>query len=352
MTALGLVILAKLAGEHSLRGISQWVQWRAEGLAEMLGLADVQAPHYTTYSRILGHAVEVEELERVVSDFFAAIPGSGESVSIAVDGKTVRGTIPAGKSRGLHLLAAYLPDEGIVLAEVEVERQENEIPAAARLLRMLDLRGKVVTGDALLAQRGLSTQIVGAGGEYIWPIKGNQPDTYQDIQVLFEPEPRAKGFSPAKRAFRSAQTIGKGHGRIEQRRITVSSDLKGYLDWPHVEQVFKLERRVLRMRDGRETKQVTYGVTSLTAQEAGPKRLLELIRKHWAIENCLHYRRDDTLKEDRCCLSMGHAAHSMAVINNLILGLLLRRGVKNVPDARRRFAAFPQEALDLICRRP
>jgi predicted transposase YbfD/YdcC len=97
--------------------------------------------------------------------------------------------------------------------------------------------------------------------------------------------------------------------------------------------------------------EVVYGVTSLTAQEASPKRLLELVRKHWEIENKLHYRRDDTLREDRCTLRTGHAAPMMAAINNLVLGLLRRQGVTNVPDARRNFAQYPQEALTLVVRR-
>lgn len=98
--------------------------------------------------------------------------------------------------------------------------------------------------------------------------------------------------------------------------------------------------------------EVVYGVTSLTAQEADPKRLLQLVRQHWQIENGLHYRHDDTLKEDRCTLRRGHAAQAMAVINNLVLGLLLRRGVTNVPDARRDFDADPKLALALILGRP
>jgi predicted transposase YbfD/YdcC len=94
--------------------------------------------------------------------------------------------------------------------------------------------------------------------------------------------------------------------------------------------------------------EVVYGVPSLTAQEANPEQLLVLIRKHWQIESGLHYRRDDTLKEDRCTLRSGHAAKAMVVLNNVILGLLLQRGVKNVPDARRDFDADPQQAFDLI----
>ena len=98
--------------------------------------------------------------------------------------------------------------------------------------------------------------------------------------------------------------------------------------------------------------EVVYGVTSLSPQEASPKELLEWVREHWAIENGLHYRRDDTLKEDRCTLRRGHAAEAMALFNNLVLGLLLRRRVTNVPDARRDLEADPKAAAALILERP
>jgi predicted transposase YbfD/YdcC len=352
-TILVYVLLAKLAGENHLRGMAQWVRRRATVLAEFLALPKPQSPHASTYSRILGQAIRLAEFEQVVHDFFARQPQAGQSVHIALDGKTMRGTIPAGHSQGVHLLAAYWPQEGWVLAQVEVGRKENEIPASARLLKTLDLRGKIVTGDALLAQRGLSLQIVQAGGEYIWILKDNQPETAEAVARLFAPEPVVKGFSPASHDdFQTAQSVEKSHGRIEVRRLTASRALTGWLDWPGAEQVFQVQRRFVRVKDGRVTEQVVYGVTSLTAREASPQRLLGLVREHWAIENGLFYRRDDTLKEDRCTLRTGHAAQAMAALNNLVLGLLAQRGITEVPDARRDFEADPKSALPLIFGRP
>ena len=97
--------------------------------------------------------------------------------------------------------------------------------------------------------------------------------------------------------------------------------------------------------------EVRYGVTSLTAAEASPERLLELVRAHWSIENGLHYRRDETFREDRCRLT-GQGARAMAVLNNLVLGLLRRSGVNNVPDARRYYAANLEKAAALILHSP
>ena len=142
MTVLCLVILAKLGGEDFLRGIAQWIKERKEPLAGVLGLAKAQSPHYTTLGRILGHAIDLAQFEQVVRAFFTSLPGAGHTVLIALDGKTLRGTILAGQTQGVHRLAAYFPGEGLVFAQVEVGQKENEIPAAPRMLEVLDLRGK------------------------------------------------------------------------------------------------------------------------------------------------------------------------------------------------------------------
>jgi predicted transposase YbfD/YdcC len=351
VTVLVFIVLAKLAGEDHLRGIAQWVQLRKEVLAEALGLAKPQAPHATTYSRVLRWAVDIDELEQVVSQFFSAQAKAGQSVVLNLDGKTLRGTIPAGQTKGVHLLAAYLPEEGWVLLQIEVSSWENEIPAAQRILRQLDLRGKIVTGDALLTQRELSIQIVEAGGSYVWPVKENQGRLKEDIEVLFAPESCVPGFSPSHKDFQTATRREKGHGRLEWRTLTTSSLLKGYVDWPYAEQVFRLERRFLRLQDGKQLEDTSYGVTNLTAAEANPERLLYLTRAHWGIENGLHYRRDETLREDRCRLK-GQGAQAMAAMNNLILGLLRNHRTDYLPDARRYYAAHLEEAVALVTRSP
>ena len=119
----------------------------------MLHWANPRAAHPTTYSRILGRVIEIAEFEQVVRDYFANQANAGESVLLNLDGKTLRGTIPAGQTRGVHLLAAYLPEEGWVLAQVKVESKENEIPASARLLKALDLQGTDVLDCQELIER-------------------------------------------------------------------------------------------------------------------------------------------------------------------------------------------------------
>ena len=349
---LTLITLAKLAGEDGPTGMAEWLKLRAKQLATGLGLPRESMPDRVTISRLLGQAVDVAEFERVLRRYFDSQAQLSQAIVIAIDGKTLRGTIAVGHTQGLHLLAAYLPEEGLVLLEVEVETKENEIVAAPKLLRQLDLRGKVVTGDAMQTQRQLSLEIVTAGGDYLWIAKNNQPDLRQSIAHLFGPEPVTPGFAPTPTDFQTAITVNKGHGRLERRTLTSSAMLKDYLDWPYLEQVFKLERRFVNLQTGLVTTEIQYGLTSLTPTAAGPGRLLALQRTHWGIENGLHYRRDVTLKEDRCRLKIGHAARTMATLNNLVLALILRQGYASLPQARRRYAARPLEALQLIMQKP
>jgi predicted transposase YbfD/YdcC len=351
VTVLVFIVLAKVCGEDHLRGIAQWVALRKAALAEALGLARPQAPHATTYSRVLNKAVDIDAFEQVVRDFFRGQPEAGKSVLINFDGKTMRATIPAGKTRGVHLLAAYVPEEGWVMFQVEVGSHENEIPAAKRVVKQLDLRGKIVTGDALLAQRDLSEAVVEGGGDYIWTVKENQGQLQRDIEILFEAESCTGGFSPCHKDFQTAVTVNKGHGRRERRNLISSCMLNAYVKWPHCEQIFRLERHFVRVADGKVMHEVSYGVTSLTRKEADADRLLALVRGHWGIENGLHFRRDDTLREDRCRLK-GQGAQAMAVINNLVLGLLRGTDFETLPDARRYFAANLPAAVALVLRSP
>jgi predicted transposase YbfD/YdcC len=349
--ALVFVILAKLAGEDGPEGIAHWASLRKQMLIEALRLKRKTTPHPTTFSRILGRAVDVEELQEAFTQFLLKTVEGGLSVEMPIDGKALRGTIPPGKTQGIHLLAAFLPKQGIVLMQVEVSCKENEIAAAPRLLKSVDLKGKIVTGDAMFAQRELSQLIVERGGDYLWTVKDNQSSLRAEIEAAFEIEEGKTSLKAMKNDLTRAETIEKGHGRIEQRRLVVTSQMKGYLKWPELEQVLKIEREVEEISTGKTRSEVSYGVTSLSSEEASAERLMEIVRGHWGIENGLHYRKDKTLKEDACRLRTGEAAQVMAVINNLVIGLVFRQGIKNLAEARRRYSAYPLEALNLILRR-
>lgn len=340
-----MVILAKFGGEDSLRGITDWLAERRTELADLLKLDKPQTPSRPTITRLLAVLVSVKSLEHILGEFAQSLPHQGTWVVLAIDGKTLRGTINLQNPRGVHLLAAYLPRQGFVLFQLEVGRRQNEIPVAAKLLNCLDLRGKIVTADALLTQRKLCLQIVEAQGEYVLKVKANQPRLYDDIQRLFTDPPPQPDFEVAK-------STDKANGRLDVRTLTVSSLLNGYSDWPHLAQVFKVVRRSVVLKTGEVSEELTYGVTSLTRKEVTPDELLGIVRDHWGIENGLHYRRDVTLREDASRVRTGHAPQALAAINNLVLSIMAWAGFDNARRARRHFGAHPEKAFALATCQP
>jgi predicted transposase YbfD/YdcC len=343
---LALSVLAKLGGEDTPEGMAEWVKHRARELQASVGLKGARTPHAVTFRRILGGAIDIQEFERVVGTFFKKCQVDNEQ--LAMDGKTLRGTIESGQTRGVHLLAVYAVGSGVVLNQVNVLVKENEISAAPKVLAGVDVRGHVVTGDAMFTQRSLSSQIVESGGHYVWKVKDNQPHLLADIERLFGPEQVPLGSAPLRTDFQSVTTTRKAHGRLHTHALTTSALLNATTDWPYLGQVFRIVRHVRYLKSGRTTHQVIYGITSLPASAASPKRLLDLNRQHWTIENKLHYCRDVTFHEDECDLAIGTAPQAIAILNNLALGLLHTRGVTAIAAARRRFSAVPLEALALI----
>lgn len=344
-----LMMLAKLGGEDKPSGIADWIAHRISQLSEMKILSKKRAPSHMTYRRVLAETVKPEEFERLIQEYHQRRLKDGLEAVFSMDGKTVRGTIPSGELRGTHLLSIYVPQQGLVLAETEVDRKENEIVVAPKILKQVNLQGAVVIGDAMHAQRDTSEQIVADGGEFIWTIKGNQSRTHWAIEKLFVHEVcNLRQGAPLSKHCQMVSQVNKGHGRIEKRTIMVSTELNDYLDWPHLAQVFRIERIIWHEKYKGRTRQVVYGLTSLTPAEASADRLLSLVRQYWGIENGLHYRRDVTLQEDATRLTVGNAGHIMAIFNNLVIGLALQFGFHNLAKARRLFNAQPAQALSLI----
>lgn len=343
--------MAKLAGQDTPEGIAEWVRLRKDLFVALFQLPRACMPHAATYRRVAGHPAVVAEMERVGHAFLLSAPGAGTSAHVALDGKKLRGVMPVGDARGTYLLAVYLPAEGLVLCQVAVADKSNEIPAAPEALQGLDLRGKVVTADALHTQRALSQVVVAAGADYVWTAKDNQPTLREDIAQLFQPETCLPGTSPVITDLRTASTTDKGHGRLETRRLTASSLLAESSDWPHLAQVFQLERTVCDPKTGERRSEVVYGLTSLPAEVASPQRLLALVRGHWAIESQLHWRRDVLFHEDQTRTRSPLFGQAIACLNNLVIGLAYRLGWRNLAQARRHFDAHPDEAFRLLMTR-
>lgn len=347
-TVLMIVIMAKLCGEDTPMGIAEWAKNRQEELIKLLCLKRPSLPSHHTYRRILAYKVYAEEVERLVGEYNQ----QGKHGDVyALDGKAVRGMRKKDEEGNEYLLSVYDVEQAKVMSQVEVGRKENEITKAPQALKLVEISQKVITGDALHTQRGLAAQILDAQGDYVLPVKENQPQLYKNIQSLFAPEYPKPGFGKIQTDFLTAQKVNKGHGRIEIRTLTTSEMLNAYAAWPGLAQVYRLQRQFQWRRNGRcyrTSCEVEFGITSLPRNQASPLRLLHIRRAHWGIETGLHYRRDFTMQEDATRMTTGNMGKVVASINNLVLALIRQANFQNAAQARRWFAAHTSAAFALL----
>jgi predicted transposase YbfD/YdcC len=342
---LALMCVAMLCGYRSYSAIADWGRCYGQKLAHALGFTHAKTPCAATLYHVLrqldGKLVEATLGAWAESVLTALPPAPGELEALAIDGKTLRGSRKQG-APAVHLLSVLSHRLGLTLWQQAVADKTNEIPVLEDVLHGLVVEGRVITVDALLTQRAVAERIVHGGGNYVMLVKGNQPQLQHDIQLVFH---EAHALAETMVA---AETVDSGHGRLEQRRLTASSALLGYSDWPGLAQVFQIERGVTMKKSEKQRHEVVYGVTSLSPDQAGPERLLGLVRQHWQIENQVHWVRDVTFDEDRSQVRCGSIPQVMAAFRNTALGLMHWAGETNIAAACRRFAAQPWAALALI----
>ncbi len=174
-------------------------------------------------------------------------------------------------------------------------------------------------------------------------VKDNQPTLHADLELLF------KGPPGPHQDLRSVQQTSQAHGRLETRTLWASADVKGYVDWPALEQGLCLERRVIHLATGQISTERVYGLTSLAANQLALGNILQRWRGHWTIENRLHWVKDVVLKEDTCRVRPGQAPFILATLRNALVSCLHALGFDSITQARRHFALNFDQALAFIC---
>jgi predicted transposase YbfD/YdcC len=354
-----LILLAKVAGMTTPLAIAQWVRLRAKWLREVLPITPKSFPCAATYSNVL-RAVDAEQVNEVLMQALTRVAATqrcgdepsrlagqaqGEQhVHVALDGKTLRGTLSheALDQKKMHQLALYETQTGLILKEQVTGEKQNELSIVSQFLTPLLVKGRIISADALHTQHAFCLGVTRWDGDYVLIAKGNQSILHDDLQLFFSEPP------VDCRDWRTARTVNKGHGRLEIRELVVSTELNDFLagQWAGVAQVFRLTRTV--HEHGRTRTEVVYGITSLAPARASAARLLQLVRDHWAIENRLHWRRDVTLREDHCQVRKGDAPRVLAVLNSFLLAVLDFLRVSNVPQQMRFFDAHPLQAVRLL----
>ena len=277
-------------------------------------------PSHDTFGRVFGK-IRPEEFQKRFIDWVQAIEKLTAGQVIAVDGKKLRRSHDqqTGKE-AIYMVSAWATENQLVLGQTKVADKSNEITAIPELLQLLDITGCIVTIDAIGTQTKIAETIVAGGGDYLLAVKENQGHLFEDIQCLFEVDV-AHGIDKAQHSY--AQTVNKGHGRLEIRECW-ATEKEEYLALVRKHQNWKGLRSVVRIVSQRnfgekvET-QTRYFISSLPADA---KTILKVKRSHWKIENQLHWVLDIAFREDESRVRKDHSSENLAVLRHVALNLL------------------------------
>ena len=221
----------------------------------------------------------------------------------------------------------------------EEVKRTNEIKMAIPLLDAIDIEGKDVTADALLTQRKFAEYLVKERhAHYHFTVKGNQRGVLQDLALLFQ-DRQQPDF---------VQSTPPDHGRIEIRKIWTTTELNGYLDFPHVGQAFLIERHSTEKKSGIRSFEIAYGITSRTAQQADPQRLLNVNRGHWTIENSCHYIIDWNYDEDRSRIRTGYGPENITRLRRFAIGIIKSKTQRSVAQKMRELTRNVRLVFDYL----
>lgn len=347
---LAVLAGAIASGATSVRSIADWAKAREAELVRRLQPRSGRAPSLSTVQRAL-RDVGREPLEAAIAAHGRHHAAQlrtkpGQLRGLALDGKVQRGVGAHGGSLCLVSLVSHT--KGLVLGQAAVPDKTNEIPAATRLLAGFDLRGWVLTADALHCHRELAQQVRDQGGHYLLAVKANQEAVHAAVVELFA-TPATRRFKPVESRTRSCEV---GHGRHEERWLASSSLLNDYLQdelgWPGAGQVIQRRCRRSLLASGKVEEETTYFITSLPLASARAKQLEKIVRGHWTIENLSHWTRDYNWREDSCGARTGSAGEALAALHNGVLNVLRAAGHTQIARALRFRAAYTSRALACV----
>lgn len=292
-------------------------------------------PSHDTFGRIFAR-LDPEQFRAAFGAAIAALAGETRIKAIAVDGKTARGSHDRSSGRAaLHMVSAWAAENECVLGQIATDEKSNEITAIPLLLRALDLKGAIVTIDAMGCQKEIAEQIVDQGGHYILAVKANQATLHDDAAHFFESSLVARGKPSAP--WTSWSVEEETHGRTEVRRYHVSKnvdDLRTASDWKRLKAVGVVEYE--RSEGGRVSVERRYYILS---RKLSPKELAQHVRSHWGIENKLHWVLDMAFREDDSRARVGNAQENLVMLRHLTLNLLRDDKTKKVGIKNKRLGA-------------
>lgn len=346
-----MALMAMVCGCDDAEEISDWVELHSEWLRLWFDLEHGN-PSQDTVLRVFELANPKTLAEATRRWLVSLRPRLAKH--IAIDGKALRGTRKPGKDKPtVHLVNAWLREAGLVLGQVKTHDKSNEIKAIPELLKILDIQGCIVTMDAAGCQRKIAAQIIAQDGHYVIAVKENQPTLLHDLERLFieaKDERRRSVDEIPRPGVTSAKNVDSGHGRIEERTVYLSQDLSWLTtanDWKGLCGVGMVAAKRTNEVTRKEQVENRYYIVSDPRMTA--ERLMELVRRHWSVENELHWVLDVEFKEDRSRIRSCQAAENFGAMRRMALSLL-----KAAPAPKRRMSIsrrrkYCDHSLEYLC---
>ena len=350
---LGTAVMAMLSGCDNAEHMELWGNTQRSWLANFFEMPH-GPPTQDVFLRVLG-ALDPDSFQSFFHEWVTTVLRrvGKQAKHIAIDGKSSRRSYgrdeEGNKTRMLHMVSAYCSELRLVLGQVKTDDKSNEVTAISELLKTLDVKDATVTIDALGAQKTIAKSIADKGGHYLLSVKDNQPTLHADIQALFE-DLRLGVERPKDQpqlSMTKHRSVDKGHGRVEERTVRVSDDV-AYLgnarkEWEGLSLLIEVEsKRTESGHTSLERRHYISNGTGMSAEEVGA-----LIRRHWAIENELHWVLDVAFREDDARHHAEHCATNMATLRHFALNLLKGAATKKKVGiaAKRKLCGFSLDFL-------
>lgn len=331
---LTIAVLAVLCGAEHWSEMEDFGKAKHDWLKTFLDLPH-GIPSEDTFGEVFA-ALSPDAFEAAFRAWTLSVAGECSGV-LAIDGKTIRRSFDAatGKS-AVHMVTAWAADNGVVFGQLAVESKSNEITAIPALLKMLNIKGLIVTIDAIGCQKQIARQIIDQHGDYLLAVKANQPTLHADIKAMFEWAEK-RGYSGLKHA--ESTQADKGHGRIEIRRADALWDLGQITradEWAGLACIVRV--RATRTVQGKESSESRYFISSV--QQQREVEIAKAARAHWGVENALHWKLDVVFGEDASRVRERHAAENLSRLRRLTINILkLAPATKRKSTKSQRFIA-------------